>query len=210
MRVAANIRSPVPAFALLAAPACAPLPLPHVAPSEMPCRGSRFDADHPDARCLVPHSELLVPPKAALAIRTVPTPAVIHRGLASKFTLEFRNVSGAPLPLELDNSCLAFESVARNETASSFESECGGLCVRASNKLRVMLEPGGILQKSVDFVAVQRRIDGDQCSEKNLGPLPPGRYTLKVTLPWTDPAPIPGNAQARAWRTFAGALLVEP
>ena len=121
-----------------------------------------------------------------------------------------RNVSGAPLPLELDDSCLAFESVARSGTASSFETECGGLCARAPNKLRVMLDPGGILQKSIHFVAVQRRIDGEPCAEKNLGPLPPGRYTLEVTLPWTDPAPIPGNEQARASRTFTGSLIVEP
>jgi hypothetical protein len=112
--------------------------------------------------------------------------------------------------LELDDSCLAFESVAESATASSFESECGGLCAPAPQKLHVTLDPGGILQKSIHLVAVQRRVEGDECVEKNLGPLPPGRYTLQVTLPWTDPSPIPGNAQAHASRTFSGPLIVEP
>ncbi len=55
-----------------------------------------------------------------------------------------------------------------------------------------------------------RSIKGDACTEKVLGPLPPGRYTLRIFLPWTDPKPIPGNADARASRVFEGPLVVDP
>jgi hypothetical protein len=64
--------------------------------------------------------------------------------------------------------------------------------------------------KAVHFEGTQRTITGDDCKEKLLGPLPAGHYTLEVILPWTDPAPIPGNTEARAARTFKGPLIIEP
>ncbi len=175
-----------------------------------PCQGTLLDADHPDPRCLLPNTDLLVPQPSALSIRTIPTPALIRRGQASNLTLIMRNISGAPLTLELDDSCLAFDAVARSAKGSSFESDCGGLCSRSEKKLRVTLLPGGTIHKAVRLHAIQRRIVGESCEDQNLGPLLPGRYNLHITLPWSDPAPIPGNAQARATRVFQGPLIVEP
>lgn len=174
------------------------------------CRGTTFDADRPDPRCLVPNTGLARPPKEALAIQTVPSPAVIRAGQAASLQLELRNVTKEPLQLELDSSCTAFAAVAKSATTSSFESECGGLCGRDAQKLRITLEPGGTVRKAVALTATQRRIAGDDCAEKDLGPLPPGAYTLEVPLPWTDPAPQPENPGAVASRTFSAPLLVSP
>jgi hypothetical protein len=119
-------------------------------------------------------------------------------------------VSGAPLPLDVDDSCLTFTGQAENGSARSFDSECGGLCGSSPTMLRVTLEPGGVVRKRVDFEAVMRSVKGDECTERVLGPLPPGRYTLTVFLPWTDPKPIPGNADARDSRVLEAPLVVDP
>jgi hypothetical protein len=74
--------------------------------------------------------------------------------------------------------------------------------------LRVTLEPGGVVHKKVSLTASMRRVAGDDCKEEALGPLPPGRYTMKIVLPWTDPRPIPGNDQARASRVFETPVVV--
>jgi hypothetical protein len=76
--------------------------------------------------------------------------------------------------------------------------------------LHLTLEPNGVLVKRVDFEAVMRSIRGDDCAEKVLGPLPAGSYALRIFLPWSDPKPIPGNADARASRVFEGRLDVDP
>ncbi len=175
----------------------------------VPCRVSKFDLDAPGAACVVPHRPLESPPPNALAIRTVPSPAHVRSGRKSEIALELRNVSGSPLPLDVDDSCMAFTGEAESSTARSLESECGGLCYSPPTLIHVILEPGGVVTKQVAFEAVMRSIKGDACTERVLGPLPPGRYTLHVFLPWSDPSPIPGNPEARASRVFDGRLVVD-
>jgi (2Fe-2S) ferredoxin len=134
----------------------------------------------------------------------------VKSGTTGAIALEMRNVSGAPLTLDVDDSCLAFTAEAENAAAQSLDSECGGLCGSGPTMLRVTLEPNGVLRRRVDFEAVMHSVKGDACTERVLGPLPPGSYTLRIFLPWTDPAPIAGNADARASRVFEGALVVDP
>lgn len=166
------------------------------------CRGQAFDFEDRDVRCVIPYGDFVAPPAQSLAIRTVPSPVVIRSGEERDLTLELRNVSGAPLVVDLDDSCLAFEAVATNATATSFESECGGLCGTPTQKLRVTLEPNGVIRKNVRFAAVIRKVTGDRCENKVHGPLPPGEYRLEVTLPWSD--------AERGPRKFEGALRVVP
>ncbi len=180
------------------------------APAHEACRGAEFDFDRAPPACVVPRAELTTPPAGALAVTTVPAPAHVSSGKTGTIALEMRNVSGAPLTLDVDDSCLDFTAEAENAAAKSMDTECGGLCGSAPTMLRVTLEPNGVLRKRVDFEAVMRSIKGDACTEKVLGPLPPGRYTLRIFLPWTDPKPIPGNADARASRVFEGPLVVDP
>jgi hypothetical protein len=195
---------------LATAPACAHAATGSAAPQHEACRGTELDFDRPPAACVVPHAELTTPAPGALAVTTVPAPAHVKSGKTGAIALEMRNVSGAPLTLDVDDSCLAFTAEAESAAAKSLDSECGGLCGSAPTMLRVTLEPNGVLRKRVDFDAVMRSVKGDACTERVLGPLPPGRYTLRVFLPWTDPAPIAGNADARASRVFEGTVVVDP
>lgn len=159
---------------------------------------------------MIPHAELTTPPVGALAVATVPSPAHVRSGQTGAIVVEMRNVSGAPLTLDVDDSCLAFTAEAENAGARSLDTECGGLCGSAPTMLRVTLDPGGVVRKRVDFEAIMRSVKGDACTERVLGPLPAGQYTLRVFLPWTDPKPIPGNADARASRVLETSLMVDP
>ena len=174
------------------------------------CRGREFDFDRPPAACIVPHAQLATPPVGALAVTTIPAPAHVKSGKTGAIVVELRNVTGAPLTFDVDDSCLAFTAEAESGAVKSMDSECGGLCGSAPSMLHLTLEPNGVLVKRVDFEAVMRSIRGDDCAEKVLGPLPAGSYALRIFLPWSDPKPIPGNADARASRVFEGRLDVDP
>lgn len=181
---------------------------PQLHQTDAACRGSSFDADEASSTCAVPAGTPRTPPREALSIRIAERPAVVRSGETAVFTLEIRNVTTAPLAFDLESSCLAWEAEASNATASTFESDCGGLCGREPTMLRFTLDPGGVVRKRVRLTATMRRVGGDECKEESLGPLPVGSYTMQVTLPWTDASPIPGNEQARASRTFEWPVVV--
>ncbi len=180
-------------------------------PRTDPCRGIAFDADNPDARCLVPYHEIKSVPADALRLRLTQS-ATVRSGQQAEFVLKIENASGRPLPLELDDSCGAFEAQASSARATTLESECGALCGRGldAKVLRVTLEPGGAIQKSVSLTATMRRVvaKGDDCVEQATGALPPGAYTLQIPLPWEDP--MRDDSGSMAGRTFTAPLVVTP
>jgi hypothetical protein len=152
------------------------------------CRGAQFDADEVDARCL--HHRPNESPPAASALKVaVHADSVAKSGNESTLVVEMRNVSGDPLVVDVDNAC-GFEVVASNDQATSYESECTLECVRGPEPrvARVQLEPDGVIVKKLRFWAIQKRVmsDGHRCTDKSLGTLPPGRYQVKVALPWSD------------------------
>ena len=177
------------------------------APSASTCEGSEFDADDPPRACVAKRRTLADPPHGALEMTVSPSPAIVKSGASATFVLTMKNATGAPLPLELTFGCNAFLAEAANDSATTFEVECGGLCGQGQ-PLRVTLAPQGVVHKRVRLDANMRRIDGKDCVERQLGPLPPGRYTMTIDLPWTDPSPIPGNPQARKSRVVEVPLEV--
>ncbi len=178
-----------------------------------PCRGSQFDADGADPRCLHHSLGTQAPAPSGLRLALAGNP-VARSGYDAGLVLEMTNVSSEPLPLEVDDSCGTFEAQASNESSTSFESDCFGLCGGAGPEphvLRVTLEPGGVVRKKVKFYAVQTRIqldDHEECVAKTLGALPPGAYDLRVTLPWTDP--IPDDPSVTRPRVLLAQLTVTP
>ncbi len=177
-----------------------------------PCRGSLFDADRADARCVHHSTGAQVAAPAGLQVSLVGSP-VARSGYDAGLVLELRNASNEPLPLDLDDSCGTFEAQASNETASSFESDCLGACDSGPEPrvLRFTLEPGGVVRKKVKFFAVQTRIqmnDREECATRTTGALPPGSYDLRVTLPWTDP--IPEQPEVTRPRVLTAQLRVTP
>jgi hypothetical protein len=158
-----------------------------------PCRGSQFDADRADPRCLHHSTGATSPAPAALRLALAGTPAA-RSGYDAGLVVEMTNTSEEPLAIDVDDSCGTFEAQASNESANSFESDCFGACEGGpdAHVLRVTLEPGGVVRKKVKFFAVQTRIqmnEREECVTKTIGALPPGSYDLRVTLPWTDPIP---------------------
>jgi hypothetical protein len=212
-----------PCFAVALTAACAARPAPTNAPAPVPavaqepaavapadpCRGARFDADRPDPRCLRRGEPRKSPDAQAVALRLLEPNPSVKSGAERTFTLEIANTSSADLPVTLYFGCGAFSAEASNDRATTFESECGGLCGQG-DVLDLTLVPGGVIHKRVRIEAVMRKVDGDACTERELGPLPPGAYTLEVSLPWSDPTPTAEEPDAHSSRTFRTPLVVEP
>jgi hypothetical protein len=177
-----------------------------------PCRGTSFDADNADPRCLHHGIGAETPPPSALRVSLVSSP-VVQSGRDAGLVLEMQNVTSAPLPLDVDDSCGTFDAQASNASSSSFETDCFGLCGGGPEPhvLRVTLEPGGVVRKHVKFYAVQTRVmmdDKDECVERTMGGLPQGEYDLRITLPWTDP--IPEDPAVTRPRVVEAKLTVTP
>ena len=167
-----------------------------------PCRGSKFDADHADPRCLHHGVGSNTPPASAVRV-SLSQNATARTGYDAGLSVDIVNVSHAPLLLDMDSSCGTFEGQASNATATSFESDCFGFCESGPEPhvLRVTLEPDGVIHKKVKFYAVQTRVvmnDHDACVQRTVGGLPAGVYDLRITLPWTDAVPEdPGVTRPR-------------
>jgi hypothetical protein len=176
------------------------------------CRGMAFDADAADPRCL--HHGVIehTPPASALRVGFASAP-VARSGYDAGLVLQMQNATDEPLLLDVDDACGTFEAQASNAAANSFESDCFGACGRGPEPhvLRVTLEPGGVIRKRVKFFAVQTRLvadDREECVTRTIGGLPPGAYSLQVTLPWTDA--IPGDPAVSRPRVIEAPLTVTP
>jgi hypothetical protein len=89
------------------------------------CKGAQFDADDPDPRCLHHHpSDDAAPAEGALKV-AVHADSVAKSGRDAVLVVEMRNVSGAPLPLDVDSAC-AWETTATDGEHNSLESDCDG------------------------------------------------------------------------------------
>ena len=177
-----------------------------------PCRGASFDADKADPRCLHHGVGEVTPGADALKV-SLETPASVRSGYDAGLELEMRNVSLAPIALDVDDSCGTFEATASNDGAKSFETDCFGMCGRGPEPhvLRVTLEPGGVVRKHVKFYAVETRIvldEHQECVERTTGGLPPGDYALRITLPWTDA--VAEHPEVARPRVFEDTLHVTP
>ena len=154
-----------------------------------PCRGSDLRADAVLASCVVDGPGLASPPASALSARVLE--ARVPSGGKANATVTLTNATRAPLAFDLTDGCGAFEAFIETPDAKpvSYQNECalGGLCGGA-RRARVTLEPGGALRATVAVDASIRRLEpsGDSCKEVPGGPVPPGRYRLVVSLPFTD------------------------
>jgi hypothetical protein len=127
-------------------------------------------------------------PEVAFAIVS---PLVAPSGQKTPFVLEIRNITDQTIPIVFDDDPLAFAANASNEDATTLESDCSpidGLVIGPHTRaLRLFLRPHGAVRKTVTLDATQRVVrrrepDG-ACVEEDLGPLPPGNYTLEIALP---------------------------
>lgn len=175
------------------------------------CRGGAIDADQPLPGCVVPRLSL-EPPAEALRIRVRGALPTIRSGGVTSFDLEMQNVSGRMLAFDVGDSLGAFHTEAFNATFATFQTECGGLGIGGlgtrATVVRVHLDPDGTVRKRVWLSATMARIvvKEEKCVAEQLGALPPGNYTLRVQLPWSDPTP--GAPNSRTMRFFDAPLVV--
>jgi hypothetical protein len=166
-----------------------------------PCVVREADLDSRAERCLVTYDEAAVPSLDGLTVALADGPATIRSGAEATFTIELRNQTERAIHVPVPDGCLAWEATAWNADATTFSSECGGLCGSPTEMRRLTLQPGGVLRKHITLAATQTHIAGDGCEEQHLGPLPPGRYTLEIVLPWRQPDPEhPGSTRHRTYR----------
>lgn len=175
-----------------------------------PCAVTQADLDAPDERCLVRYDDRTHPAPDRLLYRIAEVPPLLASGSERAFTLELLNETRQPIVVPVPAGCRAWEVTAFDERTSNFESECGGLCTDPALMARYTLLPGGVLRKRVSLSARRRRVSGQSCEEQDLGPLPPGNYTMRVLLPWLDPAPTPDAPDARANRLIDVPIEVTP
>ncbi len=177
-----------------------------------PCRVVELELDgQTDPRCLVPYDRKARPAPDALSLRLAGSPARIGSGETRELVLELRNDTSGEVSVPLPEGCLVWNASATSTSGvTTFESECGGLCGTPPQMRRFVLAPGGVLRKRVPLAATRVRIAGETCAEEQLGPLPPGAYTLEVMLPWLEPAPRPEDPNAQQRRTFEAELTVTP
>lgn len=212
----------VPTLLLLSACGTAPAPSPAAprvaAPTRSttvprgpdPCTVTQADLDAPDERCMVRYDDRSHPAPDRLLYRIAEVPPLLTTGTERAFTLELLNETGEPIVVPVPAGCRAWEVTAFDERTSTFDSECGGLCTNPASMARYTLLPGGVLRKRVPLSATRRRVSGPRCEEQDLGPLPPGNYTMRVLLPWLDPAPTPDAPDARDHRLIDVPIEVTP
>lgn len=182
---------------------------------ERPCAGAELDLDRIVQRCTV--KARAQPPPPAAALRLVLVPASVRTGEETDLSLTMTNVTDRPMMLDVTLGCAAFEAGARHagheERADEEYSEAcasmGGLC-GSGYPVRVSLKPGGTLHKRVPFAARVRRLEreGKRCVWRPAGALPPGRYVVRVTLPFRDP--VPGEPHVVRSRHVEGQVVVLP
>jgi hypothetical protein len=139
------------------------------------------------AVCRVPVNEL--PARRPEVSFEIVSPLVAQSGQKTPFVLEIRNVTDQTIPIVFDDDPLAFAANASNEDATTLESDCspidGPVIGPNTRALRLFLRPHGAVRKTVTLDATQRVVRRREPDgvEENLGPLPPGNYTLEIALP---------------------------
>lgn len=152
-----------------------------------------------------------------MRVELVPAEASVRSGEEVTMSVRMTNLTSAPMELDVTLGCLAFGAAAHNagkdeRADEEYSDECahmGGLCGRG-RPVRVTLEPQGSLTKRIVFAAKVKRLEkeGDECVWHPARALPPGRYLVRVTLPFQDP--IPGKPHSVQSRTVAGSVVVVP
>ncbi len=151
------------------------------------CVGSAFHLDGmgADERCEIPHSDVgTFPGPELLALEAEPLAG--HPGEALRFEVVYRNISGAPVVVDIHSFGWPLSAMVFYRDGVRVEEPPG--CVPDSlarvTGHRVLLEPGGALTMPVETAlqpggAWLHRGGGGQCDVV----LPPGRYEVDVRAP---------------------------
>ena len=198
-------------------PALVGMPVQSVASDRGPCHGGDLELDRIVDSCTARTAAKPPPPASSLRVELLPAPGSVRSGEETTMSVKMTNLTNTPMELDVTLGCLAFEASAHNASKDDradeeYSDECaymGGLC-GSGFPVRVTLEAKGSLRKSTVLAAKIKRLEkkGDQCVWHPARALPPGRYVVRVTLPFQDP--IPGKPRSVKSRTVEGSVVVVP
>ncbi|HEY7373292.1 MAG TPA: hypothetical protein VIF57_14105 [Polyangia bacterium] len=169
------------------------------------CVGSSLDLDTIFAgkACDVPGVPQPAPAPAALAVELAPKRLSVTAGKTARVTVSFRNLTDAPLPLDLDMSCgleAVFETALyRGARRADLPQDCGIGRACGRRTVRVTLAPRGVARVHVPVSATAAVID-ETCMPKGRKPIAPGGYDLVVSLPLEDRVADSNGVQIRTAR----------
>jgi hypothetical protein len=189
------------------------------APPLDPCRGADLSLGEAATACRSDLAMADPPPPAMVEIAIEPTP--VRSGAVDHVHVVFRNVSGAPIDLFVPGT-LRFDTSIWNGTQRVDERwEIASLLLGMvacrdgadCRPVQVHLDPGGRIVATIDVdvrtTIVRAGAVAGTLERSDGGPIPPGLYQIRVTLPWSDP--VPGSAtSARTPRTLEAPLTVAP
>jgi hypothetical protein len=148
------------------------------------------------------------PPPAALAVELSPKRLSLAAGKTARVAVSFRNLTDAPLPLDLDMSCGledVFETALyRGAKRADLPQDCGIGRGCGRRTVRITLAPRGAARVHVPVSATAAVID-ETCMPKGRKPIAPGGYDLVVSLPLEDR--VADSNEVRT-RTAKGRLTV--
>lgn len=182
-----------------------------------PCRGTDLSLNALREVCKVPGNPKPSPPASRLRAELSPPELSVRSGGQTTLTVVMTNLENGPLEFDMQLGCGAFDSSVYREGQTERVdqvlngrcSDTGGVCA-PGRAVRVTLEPRGVVRMNLDFDAriVQWDENENRCVDSSERAIPPGRYGLRVQLPFVDPV----IEESRSWETrwAEGSVVVLP
>jgi hypothetical protein len=155
-----------------------------------------------------------------MRVELSPAETSVRSGEETTVTVKVTNLTDAPMELDMQLGCTfeieAYREGQKERADEEYSEECrptggptGGICVPGL-PVRVTLEAHGSLRMNLAFAAQLTRWEGEglECLSYPGRALPPGRYGIRVRLPFSDP--VPGEPQSRNSRSVEGSVVVLP
>jgi hypothetical protein len=142
------------------------------------------------------------PEPSAIGIELSPRKLVVRSGRTGRVKITLRNLTAAPLTLDLSEACGAtFETMllSSDDTRVDFPEETCHVRAGPSCTVvvaRIVLGPHGVARLRVPVRATKTLVT-ENCHPASIAPIEPGTYKLVVYTPFTRPIPNSDIIEAR-------------
>jgi hypothetical protein len=174
------------------------------------CTGAALDLDQIIAAksCDVDDEARSPPAKTAIGLELSPRTLKLRAGKSGPVTITFRNLTDAPLPVDVDMTCgleIAFEvEIFKGKRRADLPEDCGIGSACGRHVVRIALAPRGVARIRVPISATAVVMEACVPTGQRR-PLRPGNYKLVVSTPLDD-RPADSNQMQR--RELTGMLVV--
>ncbi len=188
---------------------------PGAEPERLPaaCVGGNLDLDRIFAspRCYVLNDGRPPPDPGAIGIEMSPKTLKVRSGDTGRVTVTLRNLTAAPLVLDVQDDCAAgFETMlfASDDSRADYP-ECAFGHGRSCNgrRVRIRLAARGIARIRVPVPATKTLV-AENCRPMSVAPIEAGIYKLVVNTPFTRP--VPGSTDNETRQVTGQLTVVDP